>query len=59
MTDQPLIGCHGILQHTDTVWQRCPKALECKRYLGSVRHGSESVKRMCQTVEFEHFVRVK
>jgi hypothetical protein len=59
MTDQPLTGCHGILQHTDTVWRRCPKANECKRYT-TFRLGADTVvKRLCHTVEFEHFVSVK
>ena len=56
MSDQPLTGCHGILQHTDTVWHRCPKALDCQRY--KVRQTADTVMRLyCHTVEFEHFVK--
>ena len=55
MNDQPLTGCHGILKHEDTVWHRCPKALDCQRY--AVRRTADTVYNLyCHTVEFEHFV---
>jgi hypothetical protein len=56
--ESSLTGCHGILEHKDTVWKRCPKALECQRY--AVRQTADTVFRLyCHTVEFEHFVSVK
>lgn len=44
--------------HKDTEWQRCPKAAECEHYL--VRLSADTaVSKLCNTVEFEHFVRAK
>ena len=56
--DAPFTRCNGILSHTDTVWQRCPKARDCQRYVQ--RHDPTRgpvVSRMCNTVDFEHWVR--
>lgn len=54
----PFQRCNGIQRHTDTVWQRCPKATQCQRYIQ--RHDPTRgpvVSRMCSTVEFEHWVK--
>ena len=57
--DPPFTRCNGIMYHEDSVWQLCAKYRECQRYIS--RHDpalGPVVNKLCQTVEFEHWVKV-
>jgi hypothetical protein len=55
MTEEDLTGCHGIMWHKDTEWQRCPKAKDFEHYRVRITARTLATK-LCNTVEFEHFI---
>ena len=56
MSPTPTPLCKGIQWHQDTQWQRCPKASSCLRYIRRMDDREHAVDRLCNTVEFEHYM---